>query len=303
MIHTLLAWYRIYKRNLPWRHTKNAYHIFISELMLQQTQVDRVLPKYRAWLRRFPSWTRLANAKTNELIHQWAGLGYNRRALFAREAARDIVKRGIPQNANEWRQLKGVGAYMAAALVACVNHARAIVIDTNIRRVAGRALLGLPYPYLTDDSKIYKALDRVVPMRSSHWLIPQAFMDLGSAICLPTIPRCDICPLQSTCRARHQFLAKRKEATLRLLREQRKKTHVNEMRHPNKKHPDRIYRGRMLAWIRMHGPTRIALLGARIDETYVARADLTWIRNIVARLIQDGLIIRGRNDTIALPRT
>ncbi len=295
----LFAWYRRHGRDLPWRTTRNAYRIFISELMLQQTQVDRVIPKYRAWLRRFPSWKKLASASTRELMIAWAGLGYNRRALYARDAARTVIRDGIPTTAREWQRLKGAGPYMAAALAEFVNHERAIVIDTNIRRVAGRVLLGMPYPHRSDDPRIRTALNRVVPERDAHWQIPHALMDLGASICTPRIPRCDICPLAGVCRARRRFVPEKRGATLRLLAKHHERTRVHERRHAEKKFPDRIYRGRILSIVRTNGRTRIAMLGPNIDETFDPVADRDWIRSMVKRLVKDGLLLLHPGDTIS----
>lgn len=298
-IKKLLVWYDKNKRILPWRTTRNAYRIFISELMLQQTQVDRVIPKYRDWLKCFPAWTSLANAKTAELIHAWAGLGYNRRALYAREAAKDVMLQGIPSGENEWRRLKGVGPYMAAALAEFVDHQRAIVMDTNVRRVAGRVFLGIPFPRATDDTRILRVLEKMTPRSGAHWDLPQASMDLASAICLPRVPTCDVCPLRESCLVRKRFSSGQIERTL----SKKRTSKPVEPRHAEKKYPDRIYRGRMLAWIREQGRARIGSLGRRIDETYDPIADEVWLRAMAARLVTDGLLAYGTNDTISLPHS
>ncbi len=273
----------------------------MSELMLQQTQVDRVVPKYGAWIKAFPSWKRLANASTHTLITHWAGLGYNRRALYARDAALDVISHGIPTSEVGWRRLKGVGPYMAAALTEFVNHVRTIVIDTNVRRVAGRALLGIRFPERADDASISRALRRAIPECNAHWDVPQALMDIGSAICLSQRPRCDVCPLKNVCRAREQFLPKHLEKTLRHLARYRARTRVVESRHVNKKYPDRMYRGRILAWVRTRGRARIETLGPNIDETYDPIADLDWIRAMVQRLMKDGLLMLRPDGLLALP--
>lgn len=267
--------------------------------MLQQTQVDRVIPKYTAWLKMFPTWTTLAHATTRDLLTQWAGLGYNRRALFARDAARMVVRDGVPHTKDEWRRLKGVGPYMAAALAEFADHERSIVIDTNVRRVAGRALLGIAYPRTTDDRMIVRSLDRVIPKRSSHWEAPQAFMDLASSICLARVPSCDICPLNHSCLSRKKFSPDRAERTVSNKRSVKK----TERRHAEKPHPDRIYRGRILAWIRMHGPTTLSSVGHHVDPAYDPIEDEAWIRAMAARLVKDGLLTYGSRDTILLPHS
>lgn len=277
----LLAWYRKHGRDLPWRHTTEAYAIFMSELMLQQTQVERVIPLWQNWLKKFPTWNALARAKTPDMLHAWAGLGYNRRALYAREAAKQIAMHGEPSTKDEWQKLKGVGPYMAAALAAFINHQRVIVIDTNIRRVIGRAFLGIPFAPLEADSSIRDVLENELPVRGAHWDIPQALMDLASITCTNTKPHCVTCPLRTHCRARALF-----EANPGLHKTRKpSREHVRE----GKDFPDRIYRGRILAWIREHGATELRHLGAKIDPNYSPH-DLVWIQAMVERMQKDGLV-------------
>jgi A/G-specific adenine glycosylase len=296
-IRKLLAWYKINKRDLPWRDIDDAYRIFISELMLQQTQVDRVIPLYHAFLHTFPNWSSLANASTSDLIHAWAGLGYNRRALYAREAARAVVARGVPTMETEWRTLKGVGPYMAAALTEFVNHRRALVIDTNVRRVIGRLFLKLPFPRPEDDEKIFHVLQRVTPTRKKHWDLPQALMDLGSSTCLARVPLCATCPLNTVCATRTQFSQTNLIKTLAT--KQTKKT--RERIHGEKPFPDRIYRGRILALVRKNSSMHIAALGELIDPAFDRIADGDWIHAMTQRLIADGLLALHSRDIITLP--
>ena len=298
-IASLLRWYRTNRRNLPWRNTRDGYRIFMSELMLQQTQVDRVIPLYENWLKTLPSWSSLAAASTPQLLHNWAGLGYNRRALYAREAARQVVEHGEPKTEEGWRSLKGVGPYMAAALSEFVNHTRAIVIDTNVRRVAGRLLLGLAYPALTDDRRITRALEGATPANGAHWDVPQAFMDLANATCHAKIPDCANCPLQKICKARPKFSSKRLAETVKT----KPRMRVTERMHAEKKFPDRIYRGRILALVRKEEKVSLKRLGPRIDETFDPIADTDWLLAMTQRLAKDGLIIRRAGDTLSLPHS
>jgi A/G-specific adenine glycosylase len=291
----LLRWYRAHQRDLPWRTTRDPYHIFVSELMLQQTQVDRVIPKFQTFLKTFPSWTALANATTADLIHAWAGLGYNRRALYARAAAKHVVAHGVPTTEIEWRALKGVGPYMAAALTEFVNHTRALVIDTNIRRVVGRLMLGVPYPSPTDDKQILKALDTLTPEQKYHWDVPQAFMDLANAVCFSSTPNCSVCPLQKECRSATKFLSSRPPT--------KPKRISTERIHRDKPFPDRIYRGRLLTLVREHGHVQLSAVGMRIDANFDAIADRDWLRALASRLAKDGLLIIGRGDTLSLPNS
>jgi len=281
------------KRDLPWRDIARPYAIFISELMLQQTQVLRVIPKYHAWLKQFPSWKRLADAKTPKLLHAWAGLGYNRRALQAREAARTVVDQGEPQTEDEWRRLKGVGPYMAAALTEFANHTRAIVIDTNVRRVVGRVFLGLSHPKLTDDVKLRRILEQETPRTGRHWDLPQAFMDLGSAICVVRKPQCAICPLRNACKAAPTFLAGGGE--------KKRSTKPHERVHDEKPYPDRIYRGRILALVRTEKRTRESL-GKNFDPDFDPIRDTDWRNAMIERLVKDGLLSINKKNLLSLPR-
>lgn len=295
---TLLAWYRRNSRALPWRSaikrdgTPDAYRIFISELMLQQTQVPRVIPKYKEWLKHFSSWKKLANAPTSELIQAWAGLGYNRRALQAREAARHVVEHGEPTTEEEWRQLKGVGPYMAAALTEFANNKRAIVIDTNVRRVAGRIALGIPHPRPINDEEIRHVLEVMTPTKNGHRDLPQAFMDLGSDICRVRAPSCAICPMRRACKAAPIFLAGGGKPV--------GSSKPKESKHAEKPYPDRIYRGRILALVRAK-PINREHIGTNIDPDFDPVRDTEWRNRMIERLIKDGLLVMNARNTLSLP--
>jgi A/G-specific adenine glycosylase len=294
-ITKLLAWYKRHARNLPWRGTQDPYRILVSEVMLQQTQVSRVLAYYPRWLQRFPSWDALARASTTALLHAWAGLGYNRRALQLRKAAQQVsaLKR-TPRTIEEWKRLPGIGPYTAAAVYGFSQHKRVMAIDTNVRRVAGRIFFGLLYPLLTDDARIAARLEKIVPRSNAVWMLPQAFMDLGSAHCTARNPQCNACPLRNTCKAAPTFVSghapTKKHAASR--------EHIQE----GKRYPDRIYRGRLVNYLRIHGATRVHAIGAKIDETFDVIRDHDWLLQITQRLVRDGLIEIHR-DIARLSRT
>jgi A/G-specific adenine glycosylase len=171
----LLAWYAETARDLPWRRTRDPYAILVSEVMLQQTQVERVLPRYLTWLRRWPTVEALAAATRAEVIREWQGLGYNRRAVNLHRAVRQVAERGWPEDLTE---LPGVGRYTADA-VACFALGRNVLpVDTNVARVQERT----GEPFDADCS--------------------QALMDLGATVCLARVPRCGICPLAAHCPSR-----------------------------------------------------------------------------------------------------
>jgi A/G-specific adenine glycosylase len=171
----LLDWYDEHGRDLPWRHTRDPYAVLVSEVMLQQTQVERVIPRYEAWLERWPTVEALAEAPTAEVIREWQGLGYNRRAVNLRRAAQVVADRGWPEDLTE---LPGVGRYTADAVRRFAFDEPVLPVDTNVRRVEERT----GYTFSP---------------AAAH-----ALMDLGATVCLARIPRCGICPLASGCPSR-----------------------------------------------------------------------------------------------------
>lgn len=194
-----MAWYREHGREeLPWRRTRDAYAVLVSEFMLQQTQVERVLPYYETWLERWPTASALAAASPAEAIEAWAGLGYNRRAVHLHRAATIIARDGMPRAVDGLRTLPGVGAYTADA-VACFAFGQATpVADTNIARVLARARLGVAGHRDTSAGEIDAAARELLPRRNSrdHNL---AFMDLGALVCTARSPKCEECPLSAHC--------------------------------------------------------------------------------------------------------
>jgi len=171
----LLAWFAEYGRDLPWRRTRNPYAILVSEVMLQQTQVERVIPRYLGWLERWPTVEALAAASPAGVIREWQGLGYNRRGLNLHRAARQIAAAGWPEDLTE---LPGVGPYTAAAVANFAFGRDVLPLDTNVRRI----------------------LERTSQTFSSA--AGQALMDLGATVCLARIPRCGVCPLADECPSR-----------------------------------------------------------------------------------------------------
>jgi A/G-specific adenine glycosylase len=175
MERSLFAWFERNGRDLPWRRTRDPYAILVSEVMLQQTQVERVVPRYLAWLERWPTVEALAAAPLADVVRAWQGLGYNRRAVNLHRSARRIATSGWPDDLTE---LPGVGRYTAAA-VACFAFGQLVVpVDTNVARVRERSGI-VPTPDLA-----------------------QALMDLGATVCRARIPRCDACPLAADCPSR-----------------------------------------------------------------------------------------------------
>ena len=171
----LLDWFAEHGRELPWRETRDPYAILVSEVMLQQTQAARVVPRWLAWLERWPTAEALAAAPAADVIREWQGLGYNRRALNLQRAARVVAESGWPGDLSE---LPGVGPYTAAA-VACFALGRPVLpVDVNVRRVQERT--GEPFDHTC----------------------AQALMDLGATVCIARVPRCGECPLAAACPSR-----------------------------------------------------------------------------------------------------
>lgn len=193
---TLLSWYDQNKRDLPWRKTRDPYRIWISEIMLQQTRVAAVLPRYESFLKRFPSVEKLAMARANSVLAQWSGLGYYRRARNLHAAAKLIARRTdrFPKTSDEWRELPGIGRYTAAAIASIAFDEPVAVVDGNVKRVLGR-LSG------STDADPWKAAQNLLdPARPGDF--NQAMMEIGATVCLAPNPKCEECPLHTFCRTR-----------------------------------------------------------------------------------------------------
>ncbi len=199
----LLLWYHENARTLPWRSDPTPYKVWISEIMLQQTQVETVIPYFERFMARFPDLASLAQAEESEVLQIWEGLGYYSRARNLHKAARVIINDfdgRIPSDTNSLKSLPGIGAYTAGAIASIAFGAPEPALDANIRRVTIRLLdLNNPQGNKTDEI-LWNFSRQILPdMRAGDY--NQALMDLGSAICTPTNPACQLCPLQSECLA------------------------------------------------------------------------------------------------------
>ena len=188
MDEQLLAWFQANGRDLPWRHTRDPYAILVSECMAQQTQVDRVVPRWGRWLERWPTVEDLAAASPADVIREWQGLGYNRRALNLHRAAQHVAAHGWPEDLT---QLPGVGRYTADAVAHFALGLDVLPVDVNVRRVQERT----GHAFTSASA--------------------QALMDLGATICLARVPRCADCPLAAGCPSRgRRFEPPRKQGPL-----------------------------------------------------------------------------------------
>ncbi len=279
----LLAWYEKNKRELPWRKTKDPYKILVSEIMLQQTQVDRVKKFYKDWLKLFPSWKKLAQASNAEVISAWSGLGYNRRALALRDIAKQVIEQGVPKDREAWMKLKGIGPYTSAALALFAQNEQVFPIDSIIRRVAGRIYLGEPFAESKADVEIEQFGLALLKETKNYQDIPQAFFDLGTDICKKK-PDCARCPLKKDCISSEKFLHDLFVIPKRSIKKAQEKIHRN------KKHPDRIFRGRIVKHLAEYKKVSLVELGEAIDKSFDKNADLEWLEAMVERLEKDGMV-------------
>jgi len=192
----LLAWFRTAGRDLPWRRTRDPYRVLVSEFMLQQTQVSRVLDYYGPFLRRYPSVAALARARPSAVREAWEGLGYYRRAANLHQLAREVVRRHagvVPADPEELRRLPGVGPYTAGAVAAFAYEKPVAAVDTNVRRVLQRV-------FSSKTAKVAETAQLLQPKRGkTAWAFNQALMELGALVCSARAPKCGQCPVSSLC--------------------------------------------------------------------------------------------------------
>ncbi len=223
----LLHWYFLNKRDLPWRHTNDPFKIWVSEIMLQQTQVATVIPYYQRWIKHFPTLASFASAPSSEILRYWAGLGYYRRARMFHQAAQHVHKKlkgAIPRTAEALRSLPGIGRYTAGAIASIAFGEKTPVLDGNVIRILTRIFA------IAQDVALPSTLDILWELAAS--LLPdqnpgdmnQALMELGATLCFPWNPRCPQCPVKALCMAR-----KKKKTTVFPVRPKKEKYEKLEM--------------------------------------------------------------------------
>jgi A/G-specific adenine glycosylase len=279
------AWYAGNGRDLPWRRPgTGAWPVVVSEFMLQQTPVARVLPAYLSWLARWPAPETLAAATPADAVRQWDRLGYPRRALRLHESAEIITSKhggAVPDSIADLRALPGVGSYTAAAIASFAYGQRHAVLDTNVRRVLARLISGRQYPPASLSLAERALAESVLPpqqdRRAATWSV--ALMELGALICTSTAPRCHICPVAADC------------SWLNSGRPQS----PPPRRQPPYSGSDRQLRGRLLAELRgANTPLpQSAFDGIWPDERELSR--------VLETLITDGLATRHEHGLISLP--
>jgi A/G-specific adenine glycosylase len=198
----LLRWYARHGRDLPWRRTRDPYRVLVSEIMLQQTQVERVVPKYHQFLERYPTIGDLAAARVDEVRRLWYPLGYNIRPVRLHRIAREALARydgRLPDSLDGLRRLPGVGRYTAGAVLAFAYGRDTAVLDTNVRRVLARVFLGPRRAGRVRGEKAYWDLAAALVPRGRGYDFNQALMDFGATWCRPRRPRCAPCPMRRFC--------------------------------------------------------------------------------------------------------
>jgi A/G-specific adenine glycosylase len=261
----ILVWYDAVRRDLPWRRTRDPYRILVSEVMLQQTQVARVVPYYDAFLARFPDARALADAPAADVLRAWSGLGYNRRALALQAAARSVAADGWPRDVEGLNALPGVGPYTAAAVASFAFDAQVAAVDTNVRRVIERLDGRRRRP-----AELARRAAALLPAgRAGDW--NQALMELGATVCAGRAPACEACPAAS-CRSRGRVAPappRRSGAGVRF------------------EDTDRWVRGRIVASLAAGEPLPAGIASERLERALVG-------------LARDGLVVR-EGDGARLP--
>jgi A/G-specific adenine glycosylase len=285
----LLEWFELHGRiNLPWRIERSPYRVVVSEFMLQQTQVDRVIPLFEAFLSRFPSFAELALATKADVLRMWRGLGYNSRAIRLLALAQRVASEHggrLPSEPSALAALPGIGPYTLAAIRAFAFDLPAVALDTNLRRVLHRLFLGLEYPRLAAEAEIERTASMMlVKEQSAAW--NAAMMDLGASLCTARAPKCLICPLRELCaaapvdarelaeRARLHAPRRGAQASLRF------------------EHTTRFLRGRVIDRLReLEDGDRISLLDLEAGlKTAMERRAAGELAEVVAALEREGLV-------------
>jgi len=201
----LLAWYKENARNLPWRRTTDPYQIWVSEIMLQQTRVETVIPYYQRWMDRFPTLEDLAQAEQDEILKCWEGLGYYHRATNLHQAVKEVVSNyggNLPDDPEILQQLPGIGRYTAGAISSIAFNQVAPILDGNVRRVFTRYFnISTPLGTTETECELWKIAEELIHTEDPG-TFNQALMELGALVCLPRNPLCQGCPLEADCAAR-----------------------------------------------------------------------------------------------------
>jgi len=282
----LNAWFADAARPLPWRAAEvSPWAVLVSEFMLQQTQVARVLPRWEAWIARWPTPAALAAEPPAEAVRAWDRLGYPRRALWLHRAAVEIVERhggAVPADLDDLLGLQGVGPYTARAIAAFAFGRRHPVVDTNTRRVIARAVLGQAEPGPPSTTRDLAAMSALLPESDgAARVFNAAAMELGATVCTARVPRCDICPIAESCTWRFAgypaYDGPRKPGQARF------------------EGSDRQVRGLVMRELRAAHRT------VARHELAPVWADAAQLERAIAGLVADGLAVAGDDGALGLP--
>lgn len=282
---TLLDWYEHNRRDLPWRRPGvSAWGIYVSEIMAQQTQVDRVASAWTQWLKRWPTPAKLAAASAAEVLRAWDRLGYPRRALWMHAAAKQMVAHHdgrVPRDVQALRTLPGVGEYTAAAIMAFAFHRRAAVLDVNVRRVHARLFLGNQFATSSITNAEREHHEAFLPQHDETAArLSQAVMEFGAVVCTAKQPACDACPVRDECAwAKSGFPT----------------SDLRRRRTPAFDGTDRQCRGVLMRLLR---EAEGFITHSAVEAAW---ADAMQRQRCIEGLIADGLIVRLARDRYALP--
>lgn len=278
IISPVRRWYRLHGRALPWRGESDPYRIILSEIMLQQTQVSRVLGAYPRFLRRFPSMLSLARARRRDVVLAWRGMGYNNRAVRLHALATVLVERKmrIPSEASSLLELPGIGRYTAHAILSSVHGLPVPVVDVNIRRLLSRVFWRMPSTAdMRSEPEIWRTAAGILPRRGVYdW--NQALMDIGATICTARLPSCSRCPLGAICASR-KGMKRAGRAT------GKSEPGLHGV-------PNRIYRGRIVEALRKRkSGFSPGALGKEIHPGFSLQ-HAPWLNRLLEGLERDGLV-------------
>ena len=291
----ILRWYRSHQRVLRWRRTRDPYHILVSEIMLQQTQVKRVEEKLPPFLSQFPTLRSLGEASAAQVIRAWRGMGYNNRAVRLRDLAREVTKSHngkIPDALPELMDLPGIGPYTASA-VACFAYGAAVpVVDVNVERVLSRLFGRLKRQSQHKNNKeLFDLARTVLPKDAYSW--NQSLMDLGSLVCTPRNPSCGECPVKALCASRHLYTASDANIARGTRPHRRPEPTYDGV-------PRRIWRGRIVEALRNvngRGSLPVLQLGRNIKGDFRPE-ETQWLLGIISGLEKDRIVVtRGRHSS------
>jgi A/G-specific adenine glycosylase len=281
--HQVFDWYQREGRDLPWRYTRDGYSILVAEVMLQQTQVNRVLPKYREFLEHYSTFESLAEASRSDVIRIWSTLGYNRRAVRLHDAARQVVNHWngqLPHSTEALERLPGIGRYTASAVACFAQGQDVVVIDTNIRRVLGRVFYGIPRASMQQTEEM---ASMILP-REQALVWNQALMDIGATICRISAPLCGSCPLHFWCEFSRLYSEGHTTVESEIIKNINSPQPFKESR--------RYYRGRVIEYLRgLHAGESVDIdeLGHLIKPDF-ALSDTGWFQKLINDLEVDGLV-------------